>query len=298
MKDLESLHLFTRVARLRSFSAAARERGLAQSQVSRMIAALEADVQARLLSRTTRAVTLTEAGTVYLAQIEPALAAIEDAQNSIRDTGELRGQIRIAMPSATGTRVIIPRLGPFVERNPGLQLDLMLDDRWQDMVRDAVDVGIRVGWLPDAAGTSRQIGSMERIFIASPDYVTRFGMPENPAALRAHRIVGGPVGTRSAASRWQRNGEAQTTDLRPQISTNDTEGTVKAAVAGLGIAVSTSWACRAELDSGALVNVLPEWKAVSVPVHAYFPQGRATRMAARAFVEFIASAIRADPAMV
>lgn len=291
MKDIQTLRLFIRVARLGSFSAAAREHGLAQSQVSRMVAALEADLGARLLFRTTRAVTLTDAGSAFLARIEPALAAIEDAQNSLRDTAELRGQIRVAMPSTMGTRVIIPRLAPFVERHPQLQIDLMLDDRWQDMVRDAVDVGIRVGQLPDAAGTAKLIGTMDRIIIAAPGYLARHGEPKTLKDLGSQRIVGGPVGAQPAAWRWERAGEVQFLEARSQISTNDTEAVVKAAVAGIGVAISTSWACRAELESGALCQLLPEWRAAPLPVHAYFPQGRSTRMPARAFVDFLVSAL-------
>jgi DNA-binding transcriptional LysR family regulator len=116
LKDLLTLRLYTRVARLGSFSAAARESGLAQSQVSRMIAELEASLGARLLSRTTRAVTPTEAGLEFLARMEPILAAVDDAENSVRETGELRGLLRIGMPSTMGIRVVMPRLSAFVAR--------------------------------------------------------------------------------------------------------------------------------------------------------------------------------------
>src|SRR5215469_15871138 len=113
VKDILTLKVYTRVARLGSFSAAARECGLAQSQVSRMIAELEAGLGARLLSRTTRAVLPTEAGLEFLARMEPVLAAIEDAENSVRETGELRGLVRLAMPATMGMRVIMPRLAAF-----------------------------------------------------------------------------------------------------------------------------------------------------------------------------------------
>lgn len=295
LKDIVSLRMYTRVARLGSFSAAARESGLAQSQVSRMIAELEANLGARLLSRTTRAVVPTEAGLEFLARMEPILAAVDDAENSVRETGELRGVLRIGMPTTMGLRIVIPRLSAFTERHPSLHLDLQLEDQWQDMVKEAVDVGIRVGKLPDLAGTARQIGSMRRVLVASPDYVGRHGTPECPADLERHRIVGGPAGSQVTSWQFDRNGETSSVSPLAQISINDTAGALAAAGGGLGIVSTTSWACAGEVKSGALVQILPEWKMAELPVHAYFPQGRTTRMAARVFVDFLAEMLSSDP---
>lgn len=285
--DVQTFKLYSRVARLGSFSAAARECGLAQSQVSRMIADLEAHLGARLLARTTRAVVPTEAGSEFLARIETILAALEDAENSIRETSELRGTLRVAMPSTLAIRVVLPRLAAFTEQHPQLQVDVMLDDRPQDMVREAVDVGLRVGPLPDMAGTARQIGTMRRVVVAAPSYLSRHGTPGHPLDLTRHRLVGGPAGAHPTSWQFERDGDQQTVDLRPQLTVNDTSGAIAAALGGLGIVSSTSWACHADIDSGALIKLLPDWKMVDLPVHAYFPNGRATRMAARAFVAFI-----------
>ena len=297
MRDILTLKVYTRVARLGSFSAAARECGLVQSQVSRMIAELEASLGVRLLSRTTRAVAPTEAGHEFLARMEPALAAIEDAENSVRETGELRGLLRVRMPATMGMRVIMPRLSAFTERHPRLQIELLLDDAWQDPVRDAVDVGIRVGQLPDASGTKRLIGTMQRIFVAAPAYLERHGTPEQPADLERHRIVAGPVAPHSRSWRFQRDDETVVVEVHPHVSTNDTAGALAAASCGLGITPTTSWACRRELQAGELVQVFPDWRSGELPVHAYFPMGRTTRMAARAFVDFIAAELRSDPPM-
>lgn len=294
LKDIVSLRLYTRVARLGSFSAAARESGLAQSQVSRMIAELEATLGARLLSRTTRAVVPTEAGFEFLARMEPILAAVDDAENSVRETGELRGLLRIGMPSTMGIRVVIPRLSAFTERHPQLHLELMLEDQWQDMVKEAVDIGIRVGHLPDLAGTARQIGTMQRVIVASPAYLARHGTPAVPDDLQQHRIIGGPAGAHASSWAFERDGKTTSVELHPQFSTNDTAGALAAAAGGLGITSTTSWACELELASGALVALLPEWTMADLPVHAYFPLGRTTRLAARAFADYLASALARD----
>jgi DNA-binding transcriptional LysR family regulator len=295
VKDILTFKLYTRVARLGSFSAAARETGLAQSQVSRMIAELEASLGARLLARTTRAVVPTEAGLEFLARMEPILGAIEDAENSVRETGELRGRLRLGMPATMGIRVVMPRLSAFTERHPRLHVELLLEDAWQDMVREAVDVGIRVGSLPDAAGTAKLIGQMHRVVVASPAYLARHGTPMQPTDLAKHRIVGGPASAQASSWQFERDGETVSVELQPQVSTNDTAGAIAAASGGLGITSTTSWACQLELENGALIRLLPEWKTARLPVHAYFPMGRATRMAARAFVDFIAADLLDNP---
>lgn len=291
MKDILSLRLYARVARLGSFSAAAREFALAQSQVSRMVAELEASLGVKLLSRTTRAVVPTEAGTEFLVRIEPVLAALDDAENSVRDSGAFRGLLRVGMPTPLGLRMVMPRLAPFTERHPELHVELILDDRWQDMVREAVDVGLRVGALPDAGGTARLITTIERVIVAAPSYLARAGTPQHPADLKRHRIVGGPATMRATAWQFSRAGEQIAVDLRPHVSNNTLSGAVACVAGGMGVTSTTIWACRQELAAGALVRLLPDWDTVALPVNAYFPLGRATRKVARAFVDFIAGAL-------
>jgi DNA-binding transcriptional LysR family regulator len=154
---LDALRLFIRVARLGSFSAAGRERGLPQSTVSRTIAALERDMGASLLVRTTRAVTVTDAGAEFLARIEPVLAELEDAEQMARRSGELRGMLRVGVGTSLAARIVIPHLKPFLDRHPLLRVDLMLDDEKQDLVKEGVDVALRFGALPDSTATARKL---------------------------------------------------------------------------------------------------------------------------------------------
>jgi DNA-binding transcriptional LysR family regulator len=260
-----------------------------------MVAELEANLGTRLLSRTTRAVVPTEAGMEFLTRMEPILAAVDDAENSVRESGELRGQLRVGMPATMGIRVIIPRLSAFTERHPKLHLELLLEDQSQDMVKEAVDVGIRVGPLPDLAGTARQIGTMRRVIVAAPSYLARHTTPTKPDDLEHHRIVGGPASAQISSWQFEREGKKTSITVSPQISTNNTAGALAAATGGLGITSTTSWASQAELANGTLVQLLPDWNMAELPVHAYFPMGRATRMAARVFVDFIASVLESGP---
>lgn len=294
MKDILSLKLYTRVARLGSFSAAARECGLSQSQVSRIIADLETDLGARLLTRTTRAVVLTEAGAEFLARLDSILIALEDAEHSVREGGELRGMLRMSMPASVAIREVIPRLTPFLELHPELRLQVLLGDRPQDLVKDAVDVAIRLGRLVDSSATATLITRIQRVIIASRDYVDRCGAPERPEDLARHRIVGGPASVVPSGWKFERAGEEVVIDLEAHFSTNENEGAVAAAVAGLGITSTTEWACRRELDDGSLVRLLAGWKTEDVPVHAYFPMGRATRAAGRAVVEHLMADLRRE----
>ena len=287
IKDNSALRLYSRVARLGSFSAAARECGLSQSQASRVIADLEAELGTRLLSRTTRAVVPTEAGGEFLARIEPILAALDEAENSVREGGDLRGLLRMSMPTSFGIRDVIPRIASFAKRHPDLHIQLQLGDRRHDLVRDAVDVAIRLGRLSDSTATAKRIATIPRVAVASPDYLARQGTPEAPKDLVRHRIVGGTASAVPTAWRFERDGQESAIKLEAHFSTDENEAAIAAAVAGFGITSTSGWACRRELETGALVRVLSEWTLAGIPVHAYFPMGRATRASARAVIDHL-----------
>jgi DNA-binding transcriptional LysR family regulator len=289
VKDIFALRLYTRVARLGSFSAAARECGLSQSQASRIVADLEADLGTRLLSRSTRAVVPTETGAEFLARIESILGALDEAEHSVRGGEHLRGLLRISMPTSFGLHTVIPRLAAFTAKHPDLHIHLLLEDMRRDLVRDAVDVAIRLGRLVDSSATAKLIARIPRVIVAAPTYLDHAGAPTTPADLTKHRIVGGSAAAVPTAWAFDRDGEKVTVELQPHFSTNENEAAVAAATAGLGITSTSEWACQRELGTGALVRVLTDWKTADIPVHAYFPMGPATRAAARALVDHLAA---------
>jgi DNA-binding transcriptional LysR family regulator len=289
VKDIFALRLYTRVARLGSFSAAARECGLSQSQASRIVADLEADLGTRLLSRSTRAVVPTEAGAEFLARIETILGALDEAEHSVRGGGDLRGLVRMSMPTSFGVRTVIPRLAAFTAQHPDVHIHLLLEDRRQDLVRDAVDVAIRLGRLVDSSATAKLVARIPRVIVAAPTYLEHAGAPATPMDLTKHRIVGGSAAAVPTAWAFERGGEKVAVDLRSHFSTNENEGAVAAAAAGLGITSTSEWACQRELGNGSLIRLLTDWKTADIPVHAYFPMGPATRAAARALVDHLAS---------
>src|SRR5882757_3267165 len=189
-----SLQLFARVARTGSFSIAGREIGISQPTASRIVAALEKKVGVALFTRTTRAVTLTEAGSDYLVRAEAILAALDEADHAARGTGELRGMLRIALSTSFAVRSIIPRIRKFTDRHPALRVEFILNDEKQDLVGDSIDVALRVGSLADSSAVARRIGIVRRVLAASPDYLARMGTPSVPSDLSGHTIIVGPAG--------------------------------------------------------------------------------------------------------
>ena len=289
--QLAALRLFVRVARTASFSRAARELSIAQPTASRTIAALEKEVGAALFTRSTRALTLTEAGARYLERVEPLLDALVEAEHEVRGTGELRGVLRVGLSSSLAVRAIIPALPRFAEQHPGLRIELLVDDKMQDLIVEGVDVALRFGAMSDSSAVARKLMSTPRVIAASPAYLRRAGTPRVPEDLAAHRAIIGVIGRGSGWTFSRAGHEDATVRMEGQVSANQNEAAVAAAVAGLGIVATTREGCRAELESGLLVELLPEWERGALDVHAVFAAGRAVKPAAKAFAEFLVEAL-------
>ena len=289
---LFALRLFMRVARARSFSAAARELGLSQPSASRILAVLERDIGVALLTRTTRAVTLTEAGVNYLARIEPILAALEEADHAARGTGELRGTLRVGLSSSFGVRELIPRLPHFLERHPALRVDLRMSDERQELVLEGVDVAFRFGTLINSSATARHLASPPRLLVASPNYLARAGTPRTPADLTQHSVIIGPTAPETDAWSFLHNKRRVSVRVEGRLRISASEGAIAAAIAGLGILSTGLWSCRAELASGVLVQVLAHWPMGPVELHAVFPAGRSAKPAARALTNYLAETLQ------
>lgn len=289
---LQALRLFQRVARLGSFSRAGRERGLSQPSASRIIAELERDIGATLFVRTTRAVTLTEAGADYLARVEPLLASLDEADHIVRGTGELRGTLQVALSSSFGVREVIPRLPRFMAAHPALRINLQISDERNNLVIEGVDVAFRLGVLNDSSAIARKLATAPRLLVAAPAYLARAGMPQSPAELANHAIIIGPAAHPEQRWSFVRDSRRLSVRVDGRLSAAVNEGAIAAAVAGLGIARSSLWGCRAELADGRLCEVLADWTMDEVDLHAVFPGGRAPSPAARALADYIAAGLK------
>ena len=287
------MQLFVRVARSGSFTAAARETGMTQPTVSRIIAAFEKQIGVALLTRSTRAVTLTEAGTDYLACAEAILAALDEADHAARGTGELRGTLRVAMSPSFAVRTVLPRLQGFIDKHPKLRIQFSLDDARQDLIGESVDVAVRIGALSDSTVVARKIGAVRRVLVAAPSYLARAGTPTAPIELARHSLIVGPAGRGSEAWSFRSGGTSTTVRDEGRIVIENAEGATAAAVAGLGIVSTGQGSVQEELEAGCLIQVLPDWEMAISDIQVVLPAGRAAKASARAFADFIAEQVRA-----
>ena len=288
---LFALRLFTRVARKGSFSAAGREMNIPQSTASRTIATLEREIGVALFVRTTRAVTLTDAGSDFLARIEAVLTELDEAEHAARGTGKLHGTLRIGLGTNFAVRQVIPCLAVFMAQHPALRLDLMMGDQRQDLVTEGVDVALRLGSLADSTATARRIRTWPRVLAASQAYLDKAGIPTAPADLPRHAIVIGP-GSLGGQWTFRKGGITTSSQVKGRLIARESEGAIAAAVEGLGIVMAAYCACQREIERGELVRLFPDWDAGTVELNAVFVSGRAAKPSARAFVDHLIAALR------
>src|SRR6202011_3331651 len=284
---LQELAVFVRAAESGSFSRAARELGLSQPSVSRIIGELEARLGVTLLLRTTRRITVTDAGALFLDRAREILAEIEDAEDAARGLDSLRGIIRLALPVVYGMREIIPRLPKFLSLHPSLQVEMAIADARQDLVSEGADIAVRLGELDDSVLGARKLATLERMLVASPSYLKARGTPKPPADLASHDCIFGPGNFGRASWSFSRNGTEMSVDVRGRVQTDSGSGVLASVMAGLGIAIASPVMVGPELKAGALVPLLRSYKLSSVDVHAVFPAGPRSSTKVRAMVDFL-----------
>jgi DNA-binding transcriptional LysR family regulator len=289
---LQELAVFVRAAESGSFSRAARELGLSQPSVSRIIGELEARLGVTLLLRTTRRITVTDAGALFLDRAREILAEIEDAEDAARGVDSLRGIIRLALPVIYGTREIIPRLPKFLGSHPLLRLEMAVVDERQDLVAEGADVAIRLGELNDSVFGARKLETLQRMVVASPVYLKARGIPKTPADLASHDCIFGPGNFGRDTWSFSRNGSETSIDVRGRIHTNSGPGVFASVMAGLGIALASTVMFKAEIKAGALVTLLRGYKLDPVDVHAVFPGGPRPSAKVRALVDFLVQELK------
>lgn len=287
MTRLEDLEIFAHVARSLSMSAAGRELGLSPAVVSKRIKHLEERLGTRLFQRTTRQLSLTESGQGFLIRIEAILAGIEDAEAFIAGrTEEARGTLKISAPTSFGRMHVAPHLKPFMQANPGITINLTLSDEFIDLVAGGYDLAIRIGELSDSSLVARKLAPVRRLLCASPDYVTAHGMPETLADLDRHVCLA-PHNNDT----WRLEGPDGPVIYRPQgpLVTNSSEVIREAVIAGLGIALRSTWDVGPELKSGRLVPVLPFLEAPkNVALSAVYPSREFLPAKVRLFIDYLA----------
>ena len=277
MSGLQQYLAFAQTARRGSFAAAARDLGNAPSTLAKSVARLEAQLGVKLFHRTTRQVSLTPDGERLFRRCERVLAEVEDLQAEAAGTRAApSGTIRIDMPIAYGRRIVMPLLAQLLHRHPQLQLDLRLQDAYADLVRDGLDLAIRVGALQDSRLVARRIDWQQLIMVASPAYLSARGMPRGVEDLAGHATVVFRLPSSGRNRPWQLRQGRRTLELHtPQrVQVNDGDGMVAAAVQGLGLMQIPDYMVADELARGALVEVLPALRPPPMPISAVMPSLR------------------------
>ncbi|WP_373474171.1 LysR family transcriptional regulator [Sphingorhabdus lacus] len=277
-----------------SFSRAGKLLNTNQSTISKHIAALEGRLQTRLFNRSTRLLALTDEGALFYESALRALAALDEAAASVGSLGSVEGMLRISMPLTLAESHVIPLLAEFLELHPGVEIDLRLSDHALNLVADNLDFSIRVGQLSDSNLIARKIGTARRIMVASPAYLGRAGIPSRPQDLANHRCI--IYSLLSSGPSWSFT-DGTSVKVRGTFLADNPNALRIAALSGAGIAVNARWLFERDLETGTLVEILPDFEPVPMPIHIMLPSGRYIAARTRALIEFIASAFANEPSL-
>ena len=288
MDRFEDMRCFVRVAELQSVTRAAEALNLAPSAVSRRLKELEARLGAQLLSRTTRRMSLTEAGQVYFRRCQRILADVEEAEAEVGDERHgLSGELRLAAPLSFGLSHLTPILCAFAAAHPALRIDLDLSDRVVDLVGDGFDLALRIGALRDSSLIARKLCDVRMIACASPAFLEEHGMPEGPEALRALPALCYAGSERPDIWRYRDiDGTERSVQVPIRMRATNGEFLCEAAVAGLGVALQPSFIAHRALERDALRAVVPEVAWNGLALHAVYPETRHLSAKTRAFIDF------------
>ena len=287
MDDLRRMAIFSHVVETRSFSAAARRLGIARSAVSRHIALLEKSVGARLLNRTTRRLSLTEAGETYYRSCARIVAEAEEATRQISQLrNEPSGTLKVAGPVAFGLQ-LATLVAAFSRQYPALKLELMLDDRVVDMVDEGIDVSIRIGWLGNSSLIARKLGDSPRLLCASPDYIERQGRPKTPAQLAEHEWIIFTLLPTPHQWTLSRNNRRETVHAKGRIKTNSAAAVRSLILGGCGISALSNFLVGDDIRAGRLEHLLPAYDCGSAGVYAVYQDRRYHQAKIRLFIDFL-----------
>lgn len=298
MEPLNHLESFVQSAEGGSFSTAARRLGLTPAAVSKNVARLEARLGMRLFQRSTRRLTLTEGGERFLAQIGPALATLQAAVAGVdTDDGQPTGTLKVSMGQAFGREHVLPMMGDFLTRYPGIVPDWHFDNQQVDLVGEGFDAAIGGGIELSAGLVARELSRIHVVAVAAPAYLKGRALPARPADLAALDTLlrrSSPTGRlRSWTLRHSKSGEEATVDLpRPRAIFNDPEAIAHAALMGLGAAMLPMPFVERGLRSGELVRLLPEWHQETGAVWLYYPSKKLLPPKTRVFIDFVLARFR------
>jgi DNA-binding transcriptional LysR family regulator len=285
MDRIQAMQAFVAVADLEGFAPAARKLALSPSAITRLVAALEQHLGARLLQRTTRNVALTEVGTRYLERVRRVLADVEEAESSAQaERSAPSGRLVISAPVGFGRRHVSPIVSNYLSRYPDVSCELRLSDRMVNLVEDGVDVAVRIGHLADSTLVARQIGQMRRIAVAAPGYLKRRGEPKNPEEIATHDTI-----QFGAASEWRfvQDGRELRVTPAPRLITNSADAAIQYAEEGGGLTRVLAYQAADAIKRGKLAIVLAASEEPVMPIHLVYPTSRLLSAKVRSFIDLV-----------
>jgi len=288
MDRMAAMETYVSVVEAGSFSAAAKRLKLGQPAVSKSIAQLEERLGVRLLLRSTRGLTPTDAGQRFYEHARRAIEEVDLAEHVARDASTgLSGVLRISAAVTFARLHILPALKTFLDRHPNLQMDIVLDDRSIDLLEKGVDVALRMGSLDDSTMTARRIAQSRRLVVGTPAYLAEAGVPKTPADLSQHQVI--VYSLRGGGESWafSESGKEVAVVVSGRVSVSAAEGMRTTVLGGLGLAIASEWMFSPELADGSVQAVLTDWELPSIDLWAVFPAGRLVSAKARAFVAFV-----------
>jgi DNA-binding transcriptional LysR family regulator len=289
MSQFEEMHNFVRVVEAGSISRAAEQLGVAKSGVSRRLSDLERRLGVRLLNRTTRRSSLTDAGRSYYEGALRLLANVAELDALVSDSdASLQGTLRLAAPLSFGLLHLAPAIDEFIRRHTGLTINIDFSDRQVDLVEQGVDLAIRIADLSDSTLQARRICPVRLLLCASPDYLERHGVPERPEDLRHHRILHYDIGGGRQLRLADPGGRQHLVDARMPIVANNGDFLRDMAIAGHGIILIPSFIAWQALAAGDLVSLMPDYWPSHLKAWAVYPRNRYLSRRARLFIDFLA----------
>ena len=288
MDRINAMQAFVTVADLKGFAPAAHKLKLSPSAVTRLIAALEQRLGARLLQRTTRSVTLTDAGARYLERIRRILADVEEAETAAEgERTRPSGRLVISAPVGFGRLHVSPVMTAYLKRYSEVSGELRLEDRIINLVEDGIDLAVRIGHLADSSLVARQVGEMRRIMVASPAYLKAHGEPNTPGALVSHQTIQFGATSGSAEWRFVENGREIRVNYAPRLLTNSADAAIQYAEAGGGLTRVLAYQTADAIKRGGLKIVLQKFEQPPLPIHIVYPTSRLLSAKVRAFIDLV-----------
>ncbi|WP_315836553.1 LysR family transcriptional regulator [Bradyrhizobium prioriisuperbiae] len=291
LEKTAGLLAFVRTVDAGSFAGAAKLIGASPSAVSKSVARLEQRLGVRLLQRSTRTLSPTSEGAAYYERVAPHLRAIEEAEDIVQIPGNVRGVLRVCVPTTFGRPLISAWSGSFLERYPDIKLDLSVTDRRVDLIREGFDLAVRIGDLEDTNLVGRSLGVLQYVLGASPDYLQRRGIPRTIDDLKQHACLGHLL-----AGRPQPFTFADGTRILPAgpFDSDDAQSLIEAVLKGVGITQFMRLAIEGDLATGRLNVVLPEIPMFTTPIYVLHAFERQLPLRARLFIDFLVEALGVD----